>query len=396
MKVLIFLVTISCAITVFSQSPNSIKQQCPLPNRSIYSTVKLTAAGNINYDPCPTKSSIFTGIVDFSGATVTGIFSGTGTLNHIPRFSGIHSVSDTPFTWNDTIYSWNNNAANAQFRMDLTPSAASAGIFAAGYVNSTRLLITEVTQTIDFNRFGISHINARFDNINRTFTLNAGDGTTGQFLFDGGNQLITLGAGSAVIQIDNPTNKISFGDVNNVGNQLRLDIDNNAPEVDLFGGGLFVLDGNVTSRQGFYPTQVGLADIGTPAIPFVNVVIGHAANQSATITGTYTGNVTTTIPDKTGTVLLNTLVNLDRTLPAGTGSQVINTTAGILNFAAASTDLTVTNSLALTTSLIFCTVQTNDATALGCRVTDRAAGSFHVRLSPAPTATTTVAFFVTN
>ena len=92
-----------------------------------------------------------------------------------------------------------------------------------------------------------------------------------------------------------------------------------------------------------------------------------------------------------------TSLNLLRTVTAGgtTGNQTINQMAGSVNFAAAGTDITVTNSTVTANSLIFCTVQTNDATAVSCRVTDKAAGSFHLRI-PAATAETQVAFWVTN
>ena len=56
----------------------------------------------------------------------------------------------------------------------------------------------------------------------------------------------------------------------------------------------------------------------------------------------------------------------------------------------------VTNSTTAATSLIFCTVQTNDATANACRVTDKGAGTFTIRLNANATAETSVAFWVTN
>ena len=91
-------------------------------------------------------------------------------------------------------------------------------------------------------------------------------------------------------------------------------------------------------------------------------------------------------------------IGLARTVtPSGTtGNRTINAMAGTVNFAAGTASITVTNLIANATSLIFCTVQTNDATATACRVTDKGAGAFTIRLNANATAETAVAFWVTN
>lgn len=96
-------------------------------------------------------------------------------------------------------------------------------------------------------------------------------------------------------------------------------------------------------------------------------------------------------------VLTDDKVNLNRTITAGgtTGNQTINKTAGCVNFAAAASTLTVTNSLVDANSIIFATVETNDATALLKNVVP-AAGSFVIRLNANTTAETKVCFMVTN
>jgi len=90
-------------------------------------------------------------------------------------------------------------------------------------------------------------------------------------------------------------------------------------------------------------------------------------------------------------------ITLERTNTAGgtTGNQTINKMAGSVNFAAAATTLTVTNSLVSATSNVFCAVQTGDATAAIKNVVP-GAGSFVITLSAAATAETRVAFWVTN
>lgn len=78
-----------------------------------------------------------------------------------------------------------------------------------------------------------------------------------------------------------------------------------------------------------------------------------------------------------------------------TGAQTINKMSGSVNFAAAATTLVVTNSLCTTTSKIFCTILTNDTTALIKNVIP-ASGSFTIRLNVAPTAETRVGFWIIN
>ncbi len=103
-----------------------------------------------------------------------------------------------------------------------------------------------------------------------------------------------------------------------------------------------------------------------------------------------------------GTVDFDNISNLKlrRSITAGgtTGNQTINFPVGTVNFAAGTGTggITVTNSTASATSLIFCTVQNNDATATSCRITDKGAGTFAVRLNANATAETSVAFWVTN
>jgi hypothetical protein len=78
-----------------------------------------------------------------------------------------------------------------------------------------------------------------------------------------------------------------------------------------------------------------------------------------------------------------------------TGAQTINKPTGSVNFAAGATSLTVTNSLVTTSSLIFCQVMTNDATATSAQAVG-GSGSFTITLNAAATAETKIAFWVIN
>jgi hypothetical protein len=88
-------------------------------------------------------------------------------------------------------------------------------------------------------------------------------------------------------------------------------------------------------------------------------------------------------------------ININGTITAGgtTGAQTINKPSGSVNFAAAATSLVVTNSLVTTSSVILCTVATNDAT-MKTVLCVAAAGSFTIFANAAATAETRVNFLV--
>lgn len=88
---------------------------------------------------------------------------------------------------------------------------------------------------------------------------------------------------------------------------------------------------------------------------------------------------------------------VDQTITAGgsTGAQTINKCAGTVNFAAAAATLVVTNSLCTTSSSVYCSVRTADATA-DIKSVVPASGSFTITLNAAATAETSVGFLVIN
>lgn len=101
-------------------------------------------------------------------------------------------------------------------------------------------------------------------------------------------------------------------------------------------------------------------------------------------------------PTFTGTATVDKL-NASKTVTAAgtTGAQTINKTSGSVNFAAAAASLVITNSYVATTSIILCTVGTNDATMKSCQAV-AAAGSFTIYPDANPTAETRVNFLVIN
>lgn len=79
-----------------------------------------------------------------------------------------------------------------------------------------------------------------------------------------------------------------------------------------------------------------------------------------------------------------------------TGNQTINKPTGTVNIAAAGTTVTVTNSLVTATSIIYCVIRTNDATATGIKNVVPSAGSFVINLNASATAEVSIGFIVFN
>jgi hypothetical protein len=86
---------------------------------------------------------------------------------------------------------------------------------------------------------------------------------------------------------------------------------------------------------------------------------------------------------------------VDYTNTGTVGAVTINKAAGRVNIAAAGTSVVVTNSLVTAASKVFCTISTNDATAVLKNVVP-ASGSFTITLNAATTAQTSIDFFVVN
>lgn len=95
--------------------------------------------------------------------------------------------------------------------------------------------------------------------------------------------------------------------------------------------------------------------------------------------------------DRTGHIFVDSTVTAGGT----TGNQTINKPSGTVNFAAAATAITVTNSTVSTSSIVLAVVRTADATARIAHVVP-GAGSFIITLTAAATAETSVGFVVIN
>ncbi len=189
-----------------------------------------------------------------------------------------------------------------------------------------------------------------------------------------------------------------------------------------------MLGGNSAIRGEFFADGSGFFAGGTPCLYFRNatnspmlfgtnnterlritqngeLIIGTTtANARLQVRGTNTTAAVGTFIVEDGAGTPATIYRIDNdgkvtyranAISGTTGNQTINTPSGNVNFAIGASALTVTNSLCTTSSLVFATVRTNDATAYIKNVVP-AAGSFTINLGAAATAVTSVGFFIIN
>lgn len=66
-----------CALVSFAQSPNTLRQRCPVPNNTTYSTITIDANGVVTVTPCINKNAVLS-------PTGTGVVSVTHALVSVP------------------------------------------------------------------------------------------------------------------------------------------------------------------------------------------------------------------------------------------------------------------------------------------------------------------------
>jgi hypothetical protein len=129
----------------------------------------------------------------------------------------------------------------------------------------------------------------------------------------------------------------------------------------------------------------------------IETTINQTGGASGTTRGIYINPTLTAAADYWALDINNGRLKLNATNTAAgtTGNQTIHKISGTVNFAAAATTITVTNNYVKTTSLVFCTLLTNDTTALIKNVVPTT-GAFTINLNAAATAETSVCFMVIN
>jgi hypothetical protein len=391
---------------VSAQNIDKISKQCKAPNTSVFGNIFINARGDNVHTPCPARSNIFNGNVDFTNATIigAGFVTGTGTVNFLPRWTAATVLGDTPLSWNGSSFVFNNTALNATFTATLRPSS-TVGFFNVGNV-ATNFNVTQLTNTISNQVDPATGVWQVTDATNFSTVFNANANTWNIINTTTDNRIAFNSVASGGLTLGDCTSTITecFNQSYSTGNTSLSATQNMtltagaSYQVQDSSGSLTLLTLNTAGELFDVKAQQGITlDSGAESFR-VGDTSGVSTSSIFTLnatTGVYTFSNLSGEGAFNWTDINNFRLQCTNTASGTTGNQTINKPCGSVNFAAAASDIVVTNSMALATSNILCTVQGLDGTAISCRITNRANGSFHIRV-PVATAETPVSFWVLN
>lgn len=253
-KILAISLLLFTSILCHAQGANFIRQKCQSPYGSNYGGITIAAVGDILHVPCPTRASIFSGIVDFSGASIIGIsplttkgdiwgysttntrvpigtngqvltadsshalglkwatpsgVTGTGTTNFLTRWTngagGVIGNSGLSFT--GTLYNFQNTGSTSTFPLNLSAGTGS-GFFNVGESGKAYFEVLQNPQTASLQA-------------NNGFTV-----TSGLALFE----VSPLGAA----QINAGAKVVQLGDFVGAFNQVSFALNDTSKYIHLF------------------------------------------------------------------------------------------------------------------------------------------------------------------
>lgn len=259
--------------------------------------------------------------------------------------------------------------------------------YGAGNLRATSPQIS--TSIDDANGNELLKFTATASAVNEITVANAATGNPPTISATGNNTdigitLTTKGAGGIIA--NSRTGSFRVGDTGGIGNStkmilidstLSLVLTSTNAAINVFG------NANPGSASAALET-VGMASVGDNDGNGNNTVVQVSdPAQTITLNG--------------ATLLFSGNVTVNKTITAGgtTGARTIDKTAGSVNFAAVASSLVVTNALVTASSIILCTVATNDATLKSVQCVP-GSGSFTMFANAAATAETKVTFLVTN
>jgi len=234
--------------------------------------------------------------------------------------------------------------------------------------------------------------------------LNAGAFTDSRITDDGTTITADTGAGNFVAGDDTAAGNGTLITLNDSLKLIRITAD------DVHTGTSLSLDGSTT--RAFLADGAGHGTLTLDGVTqqqtlgnsnsFIRLDKDTAPQMILSSPNIVTSGAGSFQPDTTGTTDLGGTngwkqLFIDSTITAGgtTGAQTINKSAGSVNFAAAATSLVVTSNKVTTSSIVMCTVATNDTTLKSVQCV-AAAGSFTMFANAAATAETRVNFWILN
>jgi len=338
--------------------------------------------------------------LNLTGGTLTAT-GGSGTVTSVAITTpGFLSVSGSPITTSGTLaLSLATQTANTVFVGPTTGTSAPTFrlLVAADIPSLTSSKISDFSEAVD-------------DRVNAL--LVAGTGIT--LTYDDGADTLTIDASGlgytdeeaqdaiGTILLDSTTIDFAYDDVTpNITAGVKSNSLTNTLLTSGTGG---IYKGSGTIASGVVST---LTASSTFRVNYSNAnpaYLGDDLNNTSTI---FSGDGTQYVSvDNTSVLIGSNSVELEWidgllkvpttiTAPATTGNQTIDKMSGTVNFAAAATSLTVTNSLVTANSIVLAVIRTDDSTAILKNVVP-SAGSFVINMDAAPSDETSVGFIVIN
>lgn len=223
--IIVCLLLMGLALPNLAQVRSNLKQKCT--DTSFYAFVGILASGDIDYEPCPGRSNIFSGIVNFSGATVTGL-----------------PFTASPLTTKGDI--WGFSTLNAR-----VPVGANGRVLTADSTNALGVAWLTADTGIGTTNFipkftngaagvlGNSNISQTLlaTNIDSFNPINIGDVSSFQnsthINIDDTSLTIEARSGKSGLSIDNNTTLTSIGDIAGAGNNTKLTVDDTSQLISI-------------------------------------------------------------------------------------------------------------------------------------------------------------------
>lgn len=308
---------------------------------------------------------------------------------------------DITQTWNNAAVTFTGIKAN----VTNTASAAASKLIDLQIGGVTQLSYSATGAAAGFLTLS-SVTNPGFGGINVGSALDIGFSGTNKYRFGSGTGDFganVLQFGATVSAADTALSRVSAGVVG-VGTGAAASVAGTLKAATVVVGGSNLTEsGSVMYLQPAAQILAvqGSATVGSNGVGDANLIFNSGTNLSrisAGVVGVGTGAAGSTA----GALVMNAItiggaVSMGKTVTAAgtTGARTINLPTGAVNFAAAATSLVVTNNLVSTSSIVLCTVGTNDTTmkSVACVPT---ANTITITANAAATAETRVYFMVTN